>query len=240
MIRVTITGADDAVDPKDLVALSRDFPDVEWGILLSDSRKGTPRYPSSEWADQVGMLSLRKGMRISGHVCGAWARALCAGDATRLPVPPMRVQINGYEHSAFPGVRKVAEAAVTAGHEVELILQCRTEADLQATCFEAEKLPNASVLFDPSGGRGLQPFSWPRAPVGARVGYAGGITPQNVEEVIGDIAAAHSFMLGDFWLDMESGVRDADDRFNIWRAREVLERVAKVNSRLASAEVRHA
>ena len=33
--RVTITGADDFTEPKDLVELSEEFPFVEWAILLS-------------------------------------------------------------------------------------------------------------------------------------------------------------------------------------------------------------
>ena len=56
LTRVTITGADDAVDPGALVALSAEFPFVEWGILFSKSREGEARYPSAEWAARIGRL----------------------------------------------------------------------------------------------------------------------------------------------------------------------------------------
>ena len=52
-IRCTITGADDLVDPDDLVVLSREYPFVEWAILISASRAGTPRYPSSAWLERL-------------------------------------------------------------------------------------------------------------------------------------------------------------------------------------------
>ena len=44
---VTITGADDRVDPWELARLSEEFPHVEWGVLISTGRAGTPRYPST-------------------------------------------------------------------------------------------------------------------------------------------------------------------------------------------------
>jgi hypothetical protein len=46
---ITITGADDQVDPRELAMLSAEFPFVEWGILMSESRAGTSRYPGQTW-----------------------------------------------------------------------------------------------------------------------------------------------------------------------------------------------
>jgi hypothetical protein len=69
---VTITGADDRVNPKDLNALSRQYPFVEWGLLLSRTRTGLePRYPSLKWLSEVSSLEINK----SVHVCGQMARA---------------------------------------------------------------------------------------------------------------------------------------------------------------------
>ena len=41
---VTMTGADESVDPKALIELSKEFPFVEWGILIG-SQSGM-RFPS--------------------------------------------------------------------------------------------------------------------------------------------------------------------------------------------------
>ena len=66
--RVTITGADDSVDPLQLRALSLEFPFVEWGILVSHSNTictsyPKPRFPSPKWiADLQGLVS------VTGHV----------------------------------------------------------------------------------------------------------------------------------------------------------------------------
>ena len=38
--RITVTGADDLVDPAELCAIAADFPFVEWGILFSAKRTG--------------------------------------------------------------------------------------------------------------------------------------------------------------------------------------------------------
>jgi phosphoribosylanthranilate isomerase len=65
----------------------------------------------------------------------------------------------------------------------------------------------------------------PKLPGGARMGYAGGIHPKNVLTVIERIEA---FTPEPFWIDMETGVRDKDDRFDLARVREVLEKVKGV------------
>jgi phosphoribosylanthranilate isomerase len=69
-------------------------------------------------------------------------------------------------------------------------------------------------LFDRSGGL------WPPHPGGDRlVGYAGGIGPDNVADVLEQIGAT-----GPYWIDMESGVR-TDDRFDLGKCRRVCEAV---------------
>lgn len=228
LVSVTITGADDAVDVADLVSLSRDFPFVEWGVLFSVNRMGTPRYPSRPWINRVA----KAGLRLSAHLCGSWARDVARGHllAPFSTADFGRVQINGYGTEFLPGL------ATLAGDmkRPEWILQARSVETLQQTVTEAAALPASSVLFDPSGGRGVEPFAWPRAPLGVRVGYAGGISPENVEAVVGEILLTNGGRWGT-WIDMESGVRTSDDAFSIPRAREVLERVAKINARTGAA-----
>ncbi|KKM20298.1 hypothetical protein LCGC14_1646870 [marine sediment metagenome] len=76
--RVTITGADDAVDVEELAALADEFPFTEWGILLSQSRMGQPRYPTFEWIREL--LEAKKErlpfshhrFQLSGHLCEKW------------------------------------------------------------------------------------------------------------------------------------------------------------------------
>ena len=82
--RVTLTGADNSVEPHELLEISETFPFVEWGILVSRSSSfnGRPRFPSVQWVKcLMGDLSDRTlGTRFgpkfqfSCHICGAWVR----------------------------------------------------------------------------------------------------------------------------------------------------------------------
>ena len=103
LTRVTISGADDAVDPQALVSLSHQYPFVEWGILCSASRAGSPRYPSREWMirlENTVKEEFHRGyeMHLSSHFCGDVARAAMADRLHDFPVIErvQRIQINGY------------------------------------------------------------------------------------------------------------------------------------------------
>ena len=219
LTRVTISGADDGVDVKELEALSREFPFVEWGILLSHTRSGKqPRYPSPRWLTALEWLWGPE-MKTALHVCGRAALEVMDKPARWLAHSTFkRVQINGWA----PGVANLDVLGRCAReHECEFILQARSEDVLQAAAHEAMAIGSASVLFDPSGGRGIEAFQWPTAPLGARMGYAGGIKPETVLDVLAELGPR-----ADFWIDMESGVRDEHDRFDVGRVRAVLEAAA--------------
>lgn len=86
---VTLTGADNTVDPSDLRRLSHEFPIVEWAILLSETRAGTPRYPDAAWltglkdvCDANGSNRFSRGQnrfRLAAHLCGATMRRFVPG-----------------------------------------------------------------------------------------------------------------------------------------------------------------
>lgn len=82
---------------------------------------------------------------------------------------------------------------------------------------------DVAFLFDGSGGWGKTPESW-RAAEGRACGYAGGLNPENLEAAIPQIKAA----AGDarVYLDLESGARDADNRFDLAKVERILEIVA--------------
>lgn len=213
-MRVTITGADNDVDPGELVSLSESYPFVEWGILYSHKRMGTARYPDSDWIAHLDALAESRA-NLAVHLCGQAARELM--DHGRLVwlggrSAIQRVQVNGY---------KGRPHQIGDGRGFEFILQVRDVDLLQDAAGDALALPNASILYDPSGGRGHVPEVWPGAPAGVRMGVAGGITPETV------VAVAHRAQhVAASWIDMESGVR-TDDRFDMDKVRAVLEACAK-------------
>lgn len=205
LTRVTITGADDRVAPSALVELSARFPWVEWGILFSPKRTGTPRYPTTEWVCSLEREAVTTKMHLAAHFCGVCTRETLAGDPKWLAGKERfaRVQLNGY---VPPAPVLVEMAQLRLGAWPEFILQVCDEASLQAAAHDAAALGPASALYDPSGGRGIEAFRWPRAPLGLRLGYAGGIKPSTVEEVLRDIGPVDH----EFWIDCESGVRTDD------------------------------
>jgi hypothetical protein len=232
VIDVTITGADDAVDPQDLLNLSREFPFVEWGILLSRSRERTPRYPSLEWVANAGDLwaLARPRPRCAIHLCGEAARDAMVGRMTwgteAACLLPKRVQVNGYIPANTFGLRMIARHLF-----VSFVLQARSSGDLPRCALDAIEIGNVSVLYDPSGGRGVETNSWWAAPGAVRPGFAGGIGPSNVRQAVEGIRGYLNdcaLDVDNFWIDMESGVRDENGWFDLGRVRQVLEHVASI------------
>lgn len=219
LTRVTITGADDDTDPSALAALSAEFPFVEWGILFSAKRQGGPRYPSTAWLGRLRALAGIASMKLAAHFCGTHARDTIAANDRWLGEAEgfQRIQLNGWDGQGL--------ARIALRCKSELIMQVRDETLLQTAADVAREIEPvggyASALYDPSGGRGIEAFSWPRAPLCLSLGYAGGIKPSTVLDVLRDIGPVDH----DFWIDMESGVR-TDDRFDPALVREVLERTA--------------
>ncbi len=231
---VTITGADDGVDPRALPDLSARFPFVEWGILQSQKRMGEPRYPSVDWLMRFHEVCLKgpRPVRHALHICGQLARDAYAGDARILNGVPdgVRVQINGLLPTPKEWARNNPSPLQRLGarfHRTEIILQCGGPQTLGVAGIMSEESPNFTALIDASGGRGI-PIALPlpswtglARDVVRGVGYAGGITPETVPFVLSHVMARGR----PFWIDMESGVR-TNDRFDI----------AKVENALAAAE----
>lgn len=222
LTRVTITGADDAVDPQALVDLRKEFPFVEWGILRSEKKEGTPRYPTLGWICRLEAL-LADRTAWAAHLCGSMSRLAMAGDPSVLRNGPRfgRYQLNGSSSYKLPML-----LAAMRMPECEFILQATGPDAFCEQCdfVVREKLPNLAVLFDPSGGRGKVTTHFPslfRSDLD--VGFAGGINIENVRGVVEELV--HS-RIGSkpFWIDLETGARTNDD-FDLKKVREILELV---------------
>jgi hypothetical protein len=217
---ITFTGVDAFTDVNELIAISKDYP-VEWGVLFSPSRQGAEnRYPPLNAVREMlyGEAATSQEahhLRFAAHLCGDDAKALLDGGTS--PHDDMigrafhRVQVN------TTSKRFSYDPLATWGHElgVDVILQCRGEFP---TGDESRKL---KWLFDLSGGRGASPSRWPRPTHDDRsrlLGFAGGLNPDNVHQHAIDIGGWSR----SYWLDMETGVRDENDRFSLEKCRAVL------------------
>jgi hypothetical protein len=221
--RVTISGADDRVDPRELARLARAFPFVEWGVLLSRARAGRPRYPTKAWITSLA----ETGVAIAGHLCGKWARDLATlGTLTfrkeRPALWPLlgRIQVNYGPMLAEVRPTEMVRALIEQGEGRTFILQAAGVDDpvVEEACRRGLAV---DVLFDVSHGRGKKAASWPAALPGVCCGYAGGLGPDNLAEQLGKIAEA----AGDarMWIDMESRVRTPQGELNLGKVARVLE-----------------
>jgi hypothetical protein len=235
--RVTITGADESVDPAELATISKKFPFVEWGILFSGSRRGVPRYPGLDWLERLdNCLRVGLTMNLSAHLCGRWVRdlVLYADFSWKAAYREFygifqRIQLNfhGEYHRRVTGFDTVLldESPMRAMHGMperpgkQFILQCDGVND--AAAEELVPWVNAVPLFDTSGGAGQLPEEWPDAWPGVYCGYAGGLGPDNLQEELRRIERAAGKER--IWIDMERRVRSDDDRqFDLDKVRRVL------------------
>jgi phosphoribosylanthranilate isomerase len=232
---VTLTGIDEKTEVSKICSIARDFPFVEWGILLSVSKTGLdPRYPSLRKMREVSDA----GLPLAVHLCGSLARAAAWGDnaaiITAISLVPnaKRVQVNlGKQIDHYPTLYRDAQMAGQT-LRTQIIVQSysftsRTvKKAVEAVRFhktlEERESQGAVFLHDASGGRGIVgPFE---KPINRDfVGFAGGIAPENVAQKLDEIEALD--FPNPVWIDMESGVR-TDDILDIGKVRRVLEIVA--------------
>ena len=238
--RVTITGADDSVSWAKLDDLSKEFPFVEWGILLSERNTGSPRFPSIPWLREALPELTRNRRQLSGHLCGRWVRDLLNGD----PIFPKKYPQTWASFSRVQLNFHAEPSRAKAGFFELLRLWPRKDFIFQLDgvnhgIFEvalADPVISAFPLYDTSGGAGLLPGAWPihgyADPDNPEwllyCGYAGGLGPDNLEEQLRRIEDACS-PGSRVWIDMERRVRSDDDSvLDLSKVRRVLEIASKV------------
>ena len=217
--QVTFTGADDSVSPEALSEISKEFPFVEWGILLGTTYSiyddvGVPRFPSTSWVDSLAevykkhMRDELAPMKLSAHWCEPFVGELITkgrsfNDIQGLNGIPnifKRTQIN--THGLKYTFAKSFLEEIRKHPEMEFILQIDGVND---DFVLGTNLPNISLLQDYSSGAGTFANEWGQWE-GKKYGYAGGLN-------IDTLPAAMDKWLGRpanetiAWIAMESGVR---------------------------------
>jgi hypothetical protein len=229
--RVTITGADDTVNPLHLADISAKFPFVEWGILFSHSRRlqAHPRYPSLDWVVQLQEVAARNPhMKLSAHLCGGWVRGAVVGGenhwadyySRHIARTFSRVQLNLHGEPTTPKGTFV-EDMIEEHPDTAFILQCDGVNDEWVKAIVNRRPDLIAPLFDQSHGGGRTPDEWPAPWPGVYNGYAGGLGPSNIETEFENIERRSGRELA--WIDMESKMRSPDDQaFALKKAKAVL------------------
>lgn len=235
--RISFAGIDERTDVNqliDLTALGKSLGiDIEFGVLLSghNGEDGYNRFPSIETVRRFA----GKNLNLSVHLCGKHtAEPVKNGTFTELAALLGDELFSAFQRIQLNVVDRQKKAAAFNISGKELIVQTNLNNEKSKQLFEflsARNDKNVVFLSDTSGGRGqsgvYQCYATPWQ------GYAGGINPDNVAEVIRSINAEIRCSGTDqqFWLDLESGCRD-DDWFSTAKCRELIENVAHMRDEL--------
>jgi hypothetical protein len=223
--KVTITGADNSIHPKQLLDLSKKYPFVEWGILVSKKHHGSYRFPSVPWLGVLYQLWLSGKINLSCHLCGMYVRDLAIGgteaikDLDRLWDIFDRVQINfhGIRHNYSTKMFDIFHSYP----EKEFIFQYDSVNDSIARKAKENHVYNCAILYDMSSGAGILPKTWPQPLTWIQCGYSGGLSPDNLRSqllIIESIVGSNKI-----WIDMETHVRSEDDsQFDLDKVEECL------------------
>lgn len=223
---ITFTGIDAKTDIRDLIEIQRECPIAEFGVLTSyhwyenGNRYLNPTFLSNLYVGNGGL-------NLALHVCGSAAADVATGEWHKIDNHLYgslglfkRIQLNVANRNDNPEYLWIPPSKGQ-----ELIVQQRDtdNTELYNTTRDlwfGDDSP-VSVLLDASGGQGIDtPIKvLPNVGKSFKVGYAGGINPDNVADKLAYLLQHDE--VGDFWIDMESGVR-TDDWFDTDKVRRVL------------------
>lgn len=192
-------------------------------------QEGTPRYASKVWVNRLSVVATARlgQMRLAAHLCGSRVNEVLKGDddflSTLRGLGFQRVQINatavnGVDTSTLADSVDALLGLIEKHVQLEFILQKNEETrPLWETLLNSRSgmlPPNCSMLVDESKGTGTLMTTWPSPPQEFDIGYAGGIGPANVAQVLDDVSDAARGR--EIWVDMESSLRSMKNNKDVF------------------------
>lgn len=226
---ISFVGVDEQTNLADLVTINHHdmgFIPCEWSVLYSDSKSvgNYTRYPSYDFCKSfLSAKNMKIPLVLSLHLCGSVIDRYLKEekDVLELCEKAFRIQLNLNIHN-YPDHDKLSDDLISmmSKHGHKLILQQnKTKEKFMKTFLEKTKT-KISLLHDGSGGFG-RVISQIDPPDNFHItGYAGGINPENVEEIVGLIEKNNPDNLP-YYIDMESGIRE-NNIFSVEKCRQVL------------------
>lgn len=231
----TLTGVDENTDINKLWALAKKYPFVEFGVLISKTRAGSAdkRYPSLDFIKELGnKMNRYSSPNFALHICGT-DTVLDFMDETsdvyKLSRPFNRIQLN-FISKKYP-IDSIRRLFVREKNKFIITQYNNANKELWRKLSDFN---NHHVLFDASGGRGkeisdfippldIESEGLPFQSINPLCGYAGGIGPDNVSDVLEKISSIAPYPK--YWIDMEQKLRDSADIFDLNICEDVLEKV---------------
>ena len=217
--RVTFSGIDQQTKVQDLKKLYEKYPFVEFVFLYSQkaNQKGQGRYPRT-----VILKGYKKaGLPMALHLCGKIAHDLVHDSDWSVVQKDLagymdlfdRIQLN------IPKTKRFSRE-LNFPDDKQIIIQLHEGTEDLFNC--CKHLPNVVGFQDASGGRGIAETEW-MLPETEPFGYAGGINPENVVDVVQEL---NEICEADFWIDMETGIR-TNDKFDVAKCEEICRKLVE-------------
>lgn len=232
---ITFTGVDEYTSLEDLVEISENHPRVEFGILYSNKIDRTNRYPSYRFVKKL-LEKAPSNVRFSIHFCGKSVDNLIqlqykeVNLAVKNFLRGGRIQLNRkFKNKDFSSFEKFFEEN-SHPRNLNIILQYNNHNRKYCEQFIEAGHNNLSFLFDESGGRGIETDNYP-FDFKHYCGYAGGLNVDNIERKLNQFRIMNSFpetRKTDFWIDMETGVRNGDDIFSIYKVKQIIKKIESI------------
>lgn len=249
---VTFTGLDETTDLDKLIKLYDDYPTIEIGILLSPEREGKhPRYPRMTFVEEATKyLNEKTSIKLAAHLCGGYAKRVVLEGYSGIEhlfgtkLMPNEEGIEDFRDRLLSTVQINTMLKPDIGilkawkqhYDLSIIWQHRDPAGFPGK----SPMSDFSYLYDRSGGRGEMPDEWPAVPDrdtgSSSVGFAGGINPQNFKDFLYKVMPRTEHNYVDYWVDMETGVRDDKDRFDLSKCREIMDQFKEIRYELYPIE----
>jgi len=227
---VTVTGASDDTSFEDMLNIQKEYPFVEWGILLSRRMAGNSnRFPSKDWLERLqefGKTSSEVPLNLSAHFCGSLVNDFLNSELTKDIAQILdskmysRVQINTHGERTKYDLNHLIKN-ISHNTDIQFIAQFDKVNDYIFELRERE-YSNIAALYDLSHGAGVLPTEWDEPLFGIYTGYAGGLSPENLENQLLNL---DSVVEEPIWIDAETWLR-TNDLFDLDKVVEFL-KIAK-------------
>lgn len=243
--KVTVTGASDDTSISDMIEIQKRFPFVEWGILYSKSQQGrSNRFPSLHYISKLShcqnhTINDKFPLNLSIHLCGSVVETILTqsfpagldlgwtpqeadtfGDLVFFVcyAPIQRIQINTHGERYKYNLNAIESYLIHAKPDIEFIAQYDNENDYIHELY-AKGYKNISALYDLSHGAGVLPDKWEKPLEGIFTGYAGGLSPDNLEQ---ELKKLDEVVTEPIWIDAETWLR-TNDLFDLDKVVKFLE-----------------
>jgi len=215
--RITFSGIDRWTKPEEVMALHKAYPFVEFAYLYSESVNAGNRYPRPVVMKQYAGMDIP----MAVHLCGKVSHELIRTGEWRSVYDIFGKTMDMFERIQLniPKTRHFSRS-IEFPDDKQIIIQLHEGTEALFECYRDR--PNVQGFQDASGGRGVDCSEW-MYPETEFFGYAGGIGPHNVVEVV---QAIEQVCPADYWIDMETHIR-TNDRFDIEKCREVCRRITE-------------